>query len=85
MEDGKKVCVHCFLADQKIASAWKKCCCFLHPTKYKAQATSSCFLLDTLRVIRNAFKVSTVNFANLLSLLSFVKKVCTRSKNSQGT
>ena len=47
---------------------------FCHPT---AWATSYCLLPDTfwLRTFKNAFKVSTVNFTNLLSPPSIVKKV----------
>ena len=43
MEGGKKVSLHCFLADQKIAISWKKC--VLGHTI--AQATSYCLLPDT--------------------------------------
>ena len=57
---------------------------FCHPVE---RATSYCLLLYTfwLRTFKNAFKVGTVNFTNLLSTPSIVKKVCTGSKNSQGT
>ena len=43
MEGGKKVSLHHFLADQKIASSWKKCV-LGHPI---AWATSYCLLPDT--------------------------------------
>ena len=43
MEDGKKASLRRFLADQKIASAWKKIV-LGHPT---AQATSYCLFPDT--------------------------------------
>lgn len=49
MEDGKKVSVHCFLADQKIASAWReKKNCILQSMSNKllllARHTMSCEL-----------------------------------------
>ena len=83
MEDGKKVSLHHFLADQKIASSWKKCI-LGHPI---ARATSYCLLPDTLRlrVSKNAVKVGSEKFANSLSPASIVKKVRIRSKSSQGT
>ena len=83
MEGGKKVSLHCFLADQKIVSSWKKCF-WGHPI---AQATSYCWLPDTfwLRASRNAFEVGSVKFTNSLSLPSIVKKVHTGTKSSQGT
>ena len=40
---GKKVFLRCFLADQEIASSWKKCV-LGHPI---ARATSYCLLPDT--------------------------------------
>ena len=84
MENGKKMSLYCFLADQIIVSVWKKnCCCFL-----ASYSTSNAFLFvarHTLWAFKNAFKVGTVNFANSLSPPSTVKKVCTASKNSQGT
>ena len=43
MEDGKKLSLRHFLADQKIMSSWKKCV-LGHPI---AQATSYCLLPDT--------------------------------------
>ena len=43
MEGGKKVSLHHFLADQKIASSWKKCV-LGHPI---ARATGYCLLPDT--------------------------------------
>ena len=57
---------------------------FWHPI---ARATIYCLLPDTfwLRAFKNALKVGTVNFANSLSPPFIVKKVCTGSKNSQGT
>ena len=85
MEGGKKVSLRRFLADQKIARPWKQ---FIlgHPI---AWATSYCLLPNTfwLRVqaSKNAFKVGSVKFSNLLSPPSIVKKVCTGSKSSQGT
>ena len=83
MEGGKKVSLHRFSADQKIAISWKKCI-LGHPT---ARATSYCLLPDTfwLQASKNVFKVGSVKFANSLSPPSIVKKVCTRSKSSQGT
>ena len=80
---GEKVSLRRFLADQKITILWKKCI-LVHPI---ARATSYCLLPDTcqLRDSRNAFKVGSVKFTNLLSPPSIVKKVCTGSKSSQGT
>ena len=43
MEGGQKVALHCFLADQKIASV-EKICVLGHPV---ARATSYCLLPDT--------------------------------------
>ena len=43
MEGGKKVSLRRFLADQKIASSWKKCV-LGHPI---ARSTSYCLLSDT--------------------------------------
>ena len=55
----KKVSLHRFLADQKIASLWKKCV-WGHPI---ARATSYCLLPDIwLRASKNAFKVGSVKF-----------------------
>ena len=81
--DGGKKCLRHFGADQKIVISWKKCI-LGHPI---AQATSYCLLPDTfwLQASKNAFKVGSVKFANLLSPPSIVTKVCTRSKSSQGT
>ena len=82
MEGGKR-CLRNFLADQKIASLWKK---FIlgHPI---ARATSYCLLPDTfwLRASKNAFEVGSVKFTNSLSPPFTVKKVRTGSKSSQGT
>ena len=86
-DDGGKVSLHRFQADQKIASACEKnvfcCCCFA------ASSTSNKFLLvarHTLTTgLQNAFKVDTVNFANSLPQFSIAKNVCTGSKNSQKT
>ena len=80
---GKKVSLRRFLADQKIASLWKKCV-LGHPV---ARETSYCLLTDTfwLRASKNVFKVGSVKFANSLSPPSIVKKVRTGSKSSQGT
>ena len=86
----KKVSLHRFSAEQKIASSWEK----QTKTKqtfwgvlYIARATSYCLLPDTfwLRAFKNAFKAGTENFANSLSPPSIVKKVRTGNKNSQGT
>ena len=44
MEGGKKVSLHRFLADQKIASSWGKKCALGHPI---ARATNYCLLTDT--------------------------------------
>ena len=83
MGDGKKVSLHCFLADQKIVSSWKKCV-LGHPI---AWATGYCLSPDTfwLWASKNVFKVGSVKFANSFSPPSIVKKVCTGSKCSQGT
>ena len=83
MEGGKKVSLHCFLADQKIEILWKKCI-LGHPI---ARAASYCLLPDTfwLWAFKNAFKVGSVKFANSLSPPSIVKKVRTGSKSCQGT
>ena len=83
MEGGKKVSLHHFLADQKIASSWKKCV-LGHPI---AGATSYCLLPDAfwLRASKNVFTVGSVKFANSLSLPSTVKKVLTGSRSCQGT
>ena len=83
MENGKKVSLHRFVATQKITISWKK----KKKCRPLAQATSFCLLPDTLcrQTFKNAFKVGTVNFVNLLSPPSIVKKVHTGSKNSQGT
>ena len=83
MEGEKKVWLRCFLANQKIASSWKKCI-LGHPI---ARATSYCLLPDTfgLRASKNVFKAGSVKFANSLSPPSIAKKVPTRSKSSQGT
>ena len=80
MEGGKKVSLCHFLADQKIASLWKKC-------SFGAWAISYFSLPDTfcLRTSKNAFQVGSVKIANSLSPPSIVKKVRTRSKSSQGT
>ena len=83
MEGGKKVSLHCFLADQKIASLWKK-------MLFEASCGTNNKLLLIARHImttgfKNAFKVGSVKFANSLSPPSIVKKVHTRSKSSQGT
>ena len=82
-EGGIKVSLYRFLADQKIASSWKKSvlgCPIARPTGY-------CLLPDTfwLRASKNVFKVGSVKFANSLSPPSIVKKVRTGSKSSQGT
>ena len=87
MENGKKVSLRRFLANQKMASSWGGGGGgggFPHPI---ARATSYCLLPDAfwLRTFKNAFKVGTVNFVNLLSPPSIVKKVRTGSKNSKGT
>ena len=76
MEGGKKVSLHNFLADQKIASSWKKCilghpiaeqqvtaCCQTH-SDYRPQTMplKYCLLPDTFRLqaSNNAFKVLLV-------------------------
>ena len=53
MEGGKKVSLHCVLANQKIAILWKKMC-------FGAWGTSYCLLPDTfwLWTSKNAFKVA---------------------------
>ena len=83
MEGGERVSLCRFLADQKIASSWKKIV-LGHPI---ARATSYCLLPDTfwLRASKNAFKVGSVRFANSLSPPSIVRKVLTGSKSGQGT
>ena len=83
MEGGKKMSLRRFLADQKIASLWKKYV-LGHPI---AQATSYCLLPDTFRLwaSKNVFKVGSVKFANSPSSPSIVKKVCTGIKSSQRT
>ena len=70
---GKKMSLHHFWADQKIASLWK-IFVFWHPV---AQAAIYCLLPDTFwqQAFKNALKVGTVNFSNSLSLPSIVKKV----------
>ena len=84
MEGWKKsVFALLFLADQKIASLWKKCVL----GHLIAWATSYCLLPDTfwLWAYKNVFKVGSVKFTDLLSPPSTVKKVCTGSKSIQGT
>ena len=80
---GKKVSLHCFLVDQKIACSWKKCVLGHLIT----QTTSYCMLPDAfwLWTSRNAFKVGSIKFTNSLAPPSSVKKVHTRSKSRQGT
>ena len=74
--DKKVFKLHQFLADQKIMSSWK-ICILGHPV---AWPTIYCLLQDSF-----CLKVGSVKFTNLLSPPSIVKKVCTRSKSSQGT
>ena len=74
--------MHCFPADQKIASAWKKC--IIRPPIVQAKVTACCQAFSQMAV-KNAFKTGTANFTNSPSPLSTVKKVCTRSKSNQGT
>ena len=76
----KKVSLHCFSADQKIVSSWKKCV-LGHPI---ARATSYCLLPDTfwLQASKNVFKVGS---SNSLSPPFIVKKVCTGSKSNRET
>ena len=84
MKGGKnKASLRCNLADQKMASLWKKYV-LGHP---KERATSYCLLPDTfwLQAFKNVFKAGSVKFANSLSPPSIVKKVRTGSKSSQGT
>ena len=81
MEGGKKAC-H-LLADQKIASSWKK-------NRFGASCSMHDKLLLVARHIlttglQNAFTVGSIKFANSLSLPSIVKKVRPGSKSSQGT
>ena len=56
MEGWKKVSLHRFLVDQKIANLWEKCI-WGHPI---AQATSYCLLPDTfwLQASKNALKLA---------------------------
>ena len=74
IEGGKNVSLHHFLLTRRsrVPVAW---------------ATSYCLLPDTfwLWAPKNVFKVDSVKFADSLSTPSIVKKVCTRSKSSQGT
>ena len=83
MEGGKKVSLHHFLADQKIASLWKKCV-LGHPI---AQATSYCLLSDTFWqwASKNVFKVGRIKFANWLPPPSNLKTVRPGNKSSLGT
>ena len=93
MEGENKVSLHRFLADQKIASSWRKNKTKNKQTKKRvlghpiARATSYCLLTDTfwLRASKNVIKVGSVKLANSLLLPSIVKKVHTGSKSSQGT
>ena len=83
MEGGKKVSSRRFLADQKIASSWKK-------MRLGASYSTSNKLLPVTRHVlttglQNVLKVGSVKFANSLSAPSIVKKVRTGSKSSQGT
>ena len=59
-------------------------CVLGHPI---AWATSYCLFPDTLWLwaSKTAFNVGSVKLTNSLSPPSIVKKVCTRSKSSQGT
>ena len=61
MEGGKKVSLHRFSANQKVASLWKIKCVLGHPI---AWVTSYCLLPDTfwLRASTNVFKVGSVKF-----------------------
>ena len=89
MDDGGKVSLHRFQADQKTASACKKKSVLLLFLFFAACSTSNSFLLvarHTLTTgLQKAFKVGTVNFANSLSPFYIAKNVHTGSKNSQGT
>ena len=79
VEDGRKVSLHRFPADQ-ITSALEKV------RLWAAYSASSKLLLAArlrLWAFKNASKVVTVNFATSPSPPSIVKKVRTGSKNSQ--
>ena len=94
-------CCRCKNYQGKGMEGGKKCLCVVFwPTRWlrvcekkkhfgASYSTSNkfCLLPDTvwLRASKNAFKVGSVKFANSLSPPSIVKKVCTRSKSSQGT
>ena len=81
MEGGKKVSLHCVLANQKIAILWKKCV-----LGHEEQVIACCLThYDYGPPKKNAFKVGSVKFANSLSPPSIVKKVRTGSKSNQGT
>ena len=84
MEGGKKVSLYHFFWLTRRSRIRGKKCVWGHPI---AWATSYCLLPDTfwLQASKNAFKVGSVIFANLLSSPSIVKKVHTTSKSSQGT
>ena len=75
---GKKVSLHRFLADQ-ITSAWKKMCFFA------SYSMNNRFLLVARHTLTMGLrKAGAVNFMNSLSLFT-MKKVHTKTKNSQGT
>ena len=80
---GKKCLCVIFWLTRRLRVHGKKCI-LGHPT---ARATSYCLLPDTfwLRASNNVFKVGSIKFENSLSPSSILKKVCTRSKSSQGT
>ena len=80
--EDEKLSLHCFPADQKIVSAWKKCSIW-HPI-VQAKVTT-CYQAFSMWAFKNAFKTGTANFTNSLSLPSTEKKVCTGSKSRQGT
>ena len=75
MEGGEKVSLCRFLAEQKIASSWKKC------VLEASYSMSNKLLL----VARHILKVGSVKFANSLSPPSTAKKVRIGSKSSEGT
>ena len=83
MEGGEKVSLRRFLADQKIASSWKK---IRFGASYSMSNKSLLVARHILTTsLKNFFKFDSVKFANSVSPPSIVKKVRTGSKSSQGT
>ena len=83
MEGAKKVSLNRFLADQKIASSFRK-------MRFRASYSTSNKLLLVARHmlttgLQKFFKVGSGKFAKSLSPPSIVKKVRTGSKSSKGT